>query len=571
MRCLCPARFSSCSLRALAATLALVSMTTTSATAYATPRPRLGVLVVFDQLPSWLLDRGAPFFGDGGFGGVDGARYDAWFDYAGTETAPGHATLATGALPSVHGIATNAWIDRGVKRYAVDDAAFPVLAPTDADADARAAYGRGPARLLVPTLADTMKLDSHGRARVVALSHKDRSAILSAGPTGDLAVWYDPQQGRYTTSTAYRATLPAWLADAGAALPKKAMAEGTWSPLPVPRGREALVPADDRPGEATQKWFGRTFPHDVKDVADDQKKLAYRMSPQAMDDLFALALRAVTEERMGDDDEPDLLVVSVSTTDIVGHAYGGDSLEALDLLRRADASLRRFLAAVNERVGRQNVVVAVTGDHGAPELPASMVAQKMPAAAVHYEVIEAAAEDAANAALSSSATSSSKKNEKAAAPAKKRVQGFFPPQLFIDTDDLDDATADRVTAAVAKAVAAVPGIGHVYDLDKAGDDDEFAPLMRASAPPGRAARLFVRQNPRVVLLDTPGVDAGTDHGTPYAYDRRVPLLLSGPGVRRGRFADRVDARDVSASLAFALGVPPPDACAGRPVSALGAR
>jgi hypothetical protein len=225
---------------------------------------------------------------------------------------------------------------------------------------------------------------------------------------------------------------------------------------------------------------------------------------------------------------------------------------------------------VNERVGRQNVVVAVTGDHGAPQLPASMLAQKMPAAAVHYEVIEAAAEAAANAALSSVATASTKKDERAAA-TKKRVQGFFPPQLFIDTDDLDDATADRVIAAVGKAVAGVPGIARVYDLDKPGDDDEFAPLMRASAPPGRAARLFVRQNPRVVLLDTPGVDAGTDHGTPYTYDRRVPLLLSGPGVRRGRFADRVDTRDVSASLAFALGVPPPDACAGRPVSALGAR
>ena len=556
----------------LAAALALLSTTT----AHATTRPRLGVLVVFDQLPAWLLDRSAPFFGDGGFGGVDGARYDAWFDYAGTETGPGHATLATGALPSVHGIATNSWIEHGTKQYAVDDAAFPVLAPTPQDEHAVAAYGRGPARLLVPTLADTMKLDSSGRAHVVTLSHKDRAAILSAGHAADLAIWYDPQQGRYTTSTAYRTTLPAWLADLGKALPEQAMNEGTWSPLPVPRGLEALVPADDRPGEATQKWFGRTFPHDVKSVDGDKKKMAYRMSPQAMEDLFALALRAVTEEHLGDDDESDLLVVSVSTTDIVGHAYGGDSLEALDLLRRADVALRHFLAALQQRVGRQNLVVAVTADHGAPELPASMLAQKAPAAAVHYDVIEAAAEAAAAAALTSTTPPpSTAKNTKPASTnpttAKKRVQGFFPPQLFIDVDDLDAATADRVVAAVAAAVAAIPGIAHVYDLKKPTDDDEFAPLMRASAPPGRAARLFVRQAPRVVLLDTPGVDAGTDHGTPYTYDRLVPLLLSGPGIRRGRFAARVDARDVSASLAFALGVAPPDACVGTPVSALGTR
>jgi hypothetical protein len=565
MRRLHPAHLFSSRARALVTALALLSTTT----AHAAQRPRLGVVVVFDQLPSWLLDRTAPFFGRDGFGGVDGARYDAWFDYAGTETGPGHATLATGALPAVHGIATNTWIDHGSRQYAVDDVTFPVFAPTPSDPNARATYGRGPARLLVPTLADAMKLDSNGRAHIVTLSHKDRAAILSAGHAGDLAVWYDPQQGRYTTSTAYRTALPAWLADVGAALPAKAMAEGTWSPLPVPRGLEALVPADDRDGEATQKWFGRTFPHDVTSVADDKKKMAYRMTPQAMDDLFALALRAVDEEHLGDDDEPDLLVVSVSTTDIVGHAYGGDSLEALDLLRRADVSLRRFLGALKERVGRQDVVVAVTADHGAPELPASMVALKEPAAAVHYELVEAAAENAANAVLSTS----SKKNDKGdkPTPPKKRVQGFFPPQLFIDVDDLDDATADRVIAAVAAAVAAVPGIAHVYDLQNPRDDDGFAPLMRASAPPSRAARLFVRQAPRVVLLETPGVDAGTDHGTPYTYDRRVPLLLSGPGIRRGRFADRVDARDVSASLAFALGVPPPDACAGAPVSALGAR
>ncbi len=566
MRRCCPVRSSSSWL--LFAALAL-----SSAAAHASTRPRLGVLVVFDQLPSWLLDRAAPFFGDDGFGGIEGARYDAWFDYAGTETAPGHATLATGAWPAVHGIATNSWIARGTKQYAVDDAAFPVLAPTAEDPRARAPYGRGPARLLVPTLADAMKLDSDGRARVVTLSHKDRSAILSAGHAADLAVWYDAQQGRYTTSTAYRAELPAWLATLGSTLPQRAMAEGTWSsPLPAPPGLQARLPADDRPGEGAQRWSGRTFPHDLKDVAYDDKKAAYRMSPQATDDLFALALRAVVEERLGDDDVPDLLVISVSSTDLVGHAYGGDSLEALDLLRRADASLRRFLSALRERVGRQDVVVAVTSDHGAPGLPASMAALKAPAA-VGYDVVEAAAEAAAASAIASAATTAKKgsKPPPSTTPVKKRVQGFFPPQLFVDVDDLDAATADRVVFAVARAVEAVPGIARVYDLQRPDDDDGFAPLMRASAPPGRAARLFVRQAPRVVLLDGPAVDVGTDHGTPYAYDRRVPLLLAGPGVRRGRFADRVDARDVSASLAFALGVPPPDACAGTPVSALGAR
>jgi predicted AlkP superfamily pyrophosphatase or phosphodiesterase len=556
-RFLCPLR--ACG-RALPV-VALLTALTSSTTAAAPQRPRLGVLVVFDQLPAWHFERAQPFFGDGGFGGLDGAHLDLWYEYAGTETGPGHATLATGALPAVHGIATNTWVTAGKKQYAVDDAAFPVLAPTPTDPKARASYGRGPARLRVPTLADAMKVDSGGRARIVTLSLKDRAAILTAGHAADLAIWYDPQQGRFTTSTAYADTLPVWLVDVGVQLPRQAMAEGTWSPLPTPRGLEALLPVDDRDGEAAHRGFGRTFPHDLKSVDDEQKASVYRMTPQAIDDLFTLALAAVSAERLGDDDVPDLLVVSVSSTDVIGHSYGADSLESLDLLRRADASLRRFRSALEQRVGRQQLVMAVASDHGGPPLPQAMRQQGLPAASVHTDAVVEVAERAAAAALAPP-------GKAAAAAARKRVQGFFPPQLFVDIEDLDDAVADRVLAAVAGAVQAVPGIARVYDLERPALDDAFGPLMRASAPPGRAARLFVRQEPRVVFLDTGGRDVGSDHGTPYTYDRRVPFLLAGPGVRRGRFPERADARDVAASLAHLLGVPPPDACSGRPVAAV---
>jgi hypothetical protein len=548
-------------------TLALVCSTS----AHAASRPRLGVLVVLDQMPAWLFERSAPFFGDGGFGGLDGATLDAWYDYAGTETGPGHATLSTGAWPAVHGIATNTWWTAGKRQYAVDDDAFPVLAPTATDVQARATYGRGPAQLLVPTLADALKVDSGGRGRVITVSLKDRAAILTAGRTGDLAIWYDPAQGRFTTSTAYADALPGWLLQAGAGLPATAMATGTWSPLPTPRGLEALVPVDDRDGEAAHKGFGPTFPHDLKSVDEEHKKSAYRMTPQAMEDLFSLALTAVGAEHLGEDEEPDLLVVSVSSTDVIGHGYGADSLEALDLLRRADQLVRRFRAALLEKVGRQGLVFAVTADHGGPPLPQAMRAQGMTPASIHTERVVETAERAAAAALAAAGKSSSTAG-KSAPQVKKRVQGFFPPQLFVDVDDLDAAVADRVLAAVADALQAMPGIARVYDLQRpAADDDAFGVLMRASAPPGRAARLFVRQAPRVVFLETGGRDVGSDHGTPYAYDRRVPLLLSGPGVVRGRSAARAETRDVAATLAFLLGVPPPDSCGGRPLPVVAPR
>ena len=529
---------------ALAAVLLLLS---TNATA----RPRLGVLVVFDQLPSWLLERYEPFF-PGGFGGLDGARFDAYFAFAGTETAPGHATLSTCALPAVHGIATNSWFHDGKKLYAVDDPAFPTLMSDGK----RSPSGRSPSRLMVNTLGDAMKSESGGRARVVTLSHKDRAAILTAGHAADLAVWYDNTQARFTTSTAYAEVLPPWLEELGLALPTATIKDGTWTaPLPLPKGLEWMAPVDDRPGEAGLAGFDKTFPHDLKDVAAEHQKQGYRLSPGSIADLFTLALRAVDEEKLGADDEPDLLVVSVSTTDVVGHNYGPESLEQLDTLRRADVELRRFLKGLETRIGRNNLVVGLSSDHGAPQLPQGIAAAGLQVATVSYdEVIEAA----------------SKASE--AATGKKRVRALFAPQLFLDEDDLDAAGKQKLRDAIEKAVEAVPGVAQVYQMTGPGaDEDGYGVFMRGSYSPGRSAPIFVRMDPRVVLLEHRGQATGTDHGSVYVYDRRVPFVVRGPGVRRGRSSAPVDTRDVAPTLAFLLGVSPPDSCQGRPVPAVGER
>lgn len=526
--------------------------------AEAAPRPKLGVMLVFDQLPSWLLDRTAPFYGMDGFGGLDGAHYDAFYPYASTETAPGHATLATCAAPVVHGIATNSWFHNGHQQYVTDDENFPIHAPTGADPAARLKRGSSPRMLLVPTLADAMKIDSNGLAKVVTVSHKDRAAILTGGKSADLAIWYDRELGRYTSSTAYVDQLPDWLIDAGGRLPLQSRASGTWEALPAPKGLEHLMPLDDRPGENGIKSFGPTFPHHLKDIPANEQANGYRQTPQSMEDLFALALIAVDEMKLGQDDVADLLVVSISTTDVVGHNYGGDSLEQLDLLRRADKAVRAFRAELRKRVGK-DIVIAMSSDHGAPSLPQSINAAGFDVGTMSYDVVEALVTDAV----------------KKVAPKKDgstRFQGFYPPQLFIDTADLDVAGEDRVLQAVRDVLVPLPTIAHVYDMRLGKpDEDGFHWLMRNSAPPDRAASIFVRTQPRVVMMPDKTFVTGTDHGTPYTYDRRVPFLLSGPGVKRGRYAEAVDTRDVSASLAFALGVSPPDACQGHAVSAVGQR
>jgi predicted AlkP superfamily pyrophosphatase or phosphodiesterase len=525
---------------------------------------RLGVVVIFDQLRVNELERYEPFFGPGGFGGLasgsEGARYDVLYGFASTETGPGHATLATGTNPDVHGIATNTWYVGAEKRYAVEDPATPVHGATDKS-------GRSARMLVAPTLGDAMKAESAGRARVVTLSHKDRSAILSAGRSGDIAVWYDSALGRYTSSAAYVDALPPWLAEKGASLPAASQASARWSPLPVPAGLEHLVPVDDRPGEGAGEGMGAAFPHDIAELPEPLRRKHYRLMPQSMDDLFALALAAVEDYGLGEDAEPDLLVVSVSTTDYVGHNFGPDSLEQLDLLRRADQSLRRFRAALSARLPARSVVLAVTSDHGAPPLPAAAEGQRFQNGIIpSADLVEAAELAAARAAPGGARGERGERGERDRA---KRILGFSPPQLYVDTSDLPPDAARRVLDAVIAAVEAIPGIANVYDFSRpAPDEDAFAPLMRAASFPGRTAPLFVRQEPRVVFLIN-REKRGTDHGTPYLYDRRVPLMLAGPGVRRGRYAPPADARDVAATLAFLMGVPPPDMCQGVPVSAVG--
>jgi predicted AlkP superfamily pyrophosphatase or phosphodiesterase len=531
----------------------VLGVATTTSAAPPPPRPRLGVLLIFDQLPMWLFERYAPLFAPPGFGGLDGAVHSAWYPYASTETAPGHATIATGSAPSVHGVATNTWFHDGKPHYVVEDEAFPVLAPIAGAPDARLARGSGPRMLLVPTLGDAMKAESGGRAKVVALSHKDRAAILSGGRAADLAIWYDRELGRYTTSTAYAEQLPAWLVKEGLSLPSTSRAHGLWTPWPLMPPWESVAPADDRVGEGNFNGLDATFPHDLKAITDEkQSKAAYRATPQSIDDLFSLSLRAVDELGLGADAEPDLLIVSVSTTDVVGHNWGSDSLEQLDLMRRADQAVRRFLAAVDERVDG-DIVVALTSDHGAPPLPQAMTEAGLLATPTIYEDVVAAADAAL----------------RAAAPHKdgsSRIQGFFPPQLFVALDDLEPEAQGRAIAAVIDAVEAVAGIARGYDMRPGQPDaDAFHSLMRLSAPPGRSAPVFVRQAPRVILVEKKYLGYGTDHGSVYAYDRRVPFIVAGPGVRRGWSPTPVDVRDVAATLAFLLGVPPPDTCQGSPV------
>lgn len=572
---LCAPLYMSAALSSVVASPALCTAPSPAAAHTALPSAKLGVLLIFDQLRAADVDRLDPLFGAGGFGGIraQGAQLDAWYPYANTETGPGHATLATGASPRIHGICCNGWYDAGKPHYVVEDPRYKVIGLENKT-------GRGPAALQVGTLGDAMKLDSNGKARVVTLSLKDRAAILTGGQLADVAAWYEADLGRFTTTTAYGDTLPVWLQDLSAQRLERSFTEGTWSPLPHSSEYQSLIPDDTLAGEGTFDGWTVQFPHDLKTLTPAQRNKAYRATPQSMADLFAFAKAAVVQEHLGQDAVPDLLVISVSTTDYVGHVFGPTSLEEVDMLRRADQEVRSLIAFLNDTVGTGQFALMISSDHGStmpPELPQS---QGHSATRISLADLTAKAKAAVQAVLSTPTAPLSQPKKKAAtsneAPVvvsavnpADRVLGFFVPNLFLNLDGLSLEQQESVLRAVQTVLQETKGIAHVYRVDHLDKDtDPFTPFVKETCFTGRCGALYIRQEPRAVFVEK-DENTGTDHGAPYVHDRRVPLFVMGPTVKRGRFSTPVDIRDIAPTMAFLLHTSPPDAAQGKPIYVVG--
>jgi predicted AlkP superfamily pyrophosphatase or phosphodiesterase len=300
------------------------------------------VAIVLDQVPSWALDKYRDALAEDGAirrGLRDGASYVASFPYSTTFTGPGHATLFSGATPSVSGITGNQFYDRSTRtlRPTVSDSRYPVLGNPKATAS--------PIRLRVPTVGDALKRATNGAARVAALSLKDRAAVLPGGQRPDVALWYDAAIPGFTTSTYYSEGLPEWLVEWQRAHPTAGYLK-PWSPLD-PETAARFAGADDAPGEGGWAGLGASFPHDPTRSASAASVL--RATPAGTDYLLDLARAVIDQLELGEDDVPDLLTVSVSGTDYVGHVFGPDSWEYFDNLVRVDRALGAFTEDIARR------------------------------------------------------------------------------------------------------------------------------------------------------------------------------------------------------------------------------
>lgn len=543
---------------------------------HAATRPKLVVQITVDQLRGDMLPRFAHRFGDGGFRRLtDSGVYFAnvHYEHLTTFTAVGHATLFTGGGPLQHGIAGNDWNDAetGAQIYCCEDERGVVLG-----SKAKPHEGTGPRNLTSTTTSDELVLATGGAAKSFSVSIKDRGAIIPGGHRGK-SFWYDKDTGRFVTSSYYYGQYPAWAAKWNDAKRADKLATTPWALLQAPSAY-VFAGQDDRWFERPYKKMGRTFPHPLGDAGTPDFYATLRFAPQG-DTLTVDFIKALVEgEALGADGVTDYLAISLSATDYLVHAFGPDSLEAEDNLLRLDRTVADLLAFLDKRVGPDSILVVLSSDHGGDLIPEGrgLAGEKLRrpptvAQAAMANWSAQTAHEGCNAGRHVPEQFIAKINEGLKARLKidrPVVSTFWPPCLFFDPAAVRELKLDQETVerAVAEEVMKLPGFARAFTrtdlLAGRVPDDDIGRSALAAFHPRRSGHVMIVQSPFWYLYEKPQEFAAM-HGSPYAYDTFVPLLIAGPGVQRGATVHRrVSPRDVAPTVASLLGIVPPSGSTG---------
>lgn len=531
--------------------MALLGCGTASAqqsNAAAIERPKLVVGIVVDQMRWDYLYRYQKRYTDGGFKRLLGEGFsceNTMIPYVPSVTAIGHTCIYTGSVPSIHGIAGNNFVKDGKKVYCTDDDSIKPVGTTSG------AALMSPRNLWVSTIGDEMKIASNGRAKVVGVALKDRASILPAGHNPNGAFWFDDQTGCFITSSYYMDRLPKWVeAFNDKRLPEQYLSQ-KWNTL-YPKNTYTESTTDENEYEnGIREGVKATLPLNLPEL---YKKYGYgiiRNTPFGNSLTLDMAKAAIDGEQLGADDETDLLAVSCSSTDYIGHQVGTHAIETEDTYLRLDKAIADFLTYLDSKVGKGNYLVFLSADHGAMNNAAFLQDRRIPAG-------------------SWDASATAKKLNHVLAKeypeAGDIVKTVMNYQVFFNRDVIKSKQLDfdNIKQTVVNVLKEDPSVLYACDMAKASTE---------SIPEEVKSRIINGYNRErsgdVVIILKPNFYAhgmkGTDHGAWNSYDTHIPLVFMGWGIKHGATTKQTFMTDIAPTIAAMRHVQAPNGCVGKAI------
>lgn len=514
--------------------------------------PKLVVGIMVDQMRSDYIHRFWDKFGDDGFKRIvnDGFTFtNHHYNYSPTSTGPGHASVYTGATPSVHGVVGNGWYVKELDK-SINVVEVPGYKGVGSQGDGE--DNKAPSNMLTTTVGDELRLHTNNRSKVVSISRKDRGAILPGGHLGT-AYWFEGSTGNFITSSYYMDELPAWVkAFNDRKLAEEYMKKPWETLLPIEEYIESLP--DDNPYEGMFRGQDApVFPHNLPELAEKHGHGVGLVSstPFSNDIMAEMAIAAIEGENLGSGDTPDLLAVSFSSTDAVGHQFGPASIELQDTYLRLDRTMAKFLNYLDEKFGKDNILLFITADHAVSYVPSYLADQQIPAGYVNSKENT----EALRAFLT----------EKYGEDLFLRSSNF---DIFLRHDLIDEKGLDHeaVQNDVARFLLSRDGIAGVVTAT-ALMQGEFTKGIRAKIQQGYNQK---RSGDVVFWIDAQKTSSssprGTTHGSPWAYDTHVPMHWYGWTVPAGSSSHPVYIPDIAPTVATFLKIIFPSGTVGQPMN-----
>lgn len=516
-----------------------------------TKRPKLVVGIVVDQMRQDYIFRYWDKFGENGIKRLLRNGYFAkntQYNYVPTFTGPGHSSIYTGTTPAVHGIAANDWYERETKKsvYCASDETVNSVGSSSK------AGKMSPRNLKSNTIGDELKLYFNQKSKVYGIAIKDRSAILPAGHSADAAFWFDGSTGDFITSDYYLKSLPNWLKEFNSKkLPKTYLEKGWNTLLAIENYSESI--ADENPFEkAPNKKEKPVFPYDFKQQIASGNYEIIRATPQGNSLTKDLAIACLKGENLGKDQITDLLAISFSSTDYVGHAYGPRSVEVEDTYLRLDKDLEELLNVLDNEVGKNEYLCFLTADHGACDVPNHLMSVKIPAGYANAKAIESELKAALRNRYGDSL-----------------VESYDNQQVYLNNKVIEDKKLNKteIENFCAEHLLKRKEVQEVFtgtQLRSSNYTEGFGRLIQKG--------YFQKRSGDVMVNYLPGWmengPTGTTHGAPYSYDTQVPLIFFGWGIKKGINYEPVEITDIVPTLSQLLNIPYTNGCTGKVIDEL---